>query len=312
MSGRRIELSATQVIASMLAAVTGAIAASYTGITGTVVGVAVASVISTAGAAVYKHYLARSQEKLRSAAVVIAPRVRATGLAAHRGRPSTAGPASRPAQAAADPASAVGRAAGIASMRVTAAGKAAAAGTSGRASGESASTAAQAAGQPGSRALMPDQVATDEFPAIAAGGGREGMPAAGPAAPAGESGGPGKWHGFRRRWLIWVAAAAAIFVVTMGVVTVVEVAAGKPLDALIWGRTSHGTTVSDLTGGQPAARPRTDHTTPAPTPTVTLTVTPTPTSTPSPSPSQSSTPSPSPTTSSPSPSPSSSRSSSPS
>ena len=247
MSGRRIELSATQVIASMLAAVTGAIAASYTGITGTVVGVAVASVISTAGAAVYKHYLARSREKLRSAAVVIAPRVRATGLAAHRARPPSA-----------------------------------------------------------------DQVATEEFPAIATGGGGGGIPAIGPTGPAGEPGGPGRWHGFRRRWLIWVAAAVAIFVVTMGVITAVEVAAGEPLDALIWGRTSHGTTVSDLTGGQRATRPKPDLTTPAPTPTVTLTVTPTATSSPSPSPSQSSTPSPSPTTSSPSPSPSPSRSSSPS
>jgi hypothetical protein len=278
MSGRRIELSATQVIASMLAAVTGAIAASYTGITGTVVGVAVASVISTAGAAVYKHYLARSQEKLRSAAVVIAPRVRATGLAAHRGRPATAGES---------------------------------AGTASR----TAQAATQPAGQPAGRSLMPDQVATDEFPAIAAGGGRGGTPAAGPAGPggpAGESGGPGRWHGLRRRWLTWAAAAVAIFVVTMGVITVVEVAAGKPLDALIWGRTSHGTTVSDLTGGQPASRPKPDHTTPAPKPTVTLTVTPTPTSTPSPSPSQSSTPSPSPTASSTSPSPSPSRSSSPS
>jgi len=270
MSGRRIELSATQVIASMLAAVTGAIAASYTGISGTVIGVAAASVISTAGAAVYKHYLARSQEKLRSAAVVIAPRVRATGLAAHRGWPATAGEsagtASRPAQAA----------------------------------------TAHAAGQPGSRQLMPDQVATDVFPAIAAGGGSGSAPATGPTRRAGQPGGPGGGGGFRRRWLTWVAAAVAIFVVTMGVITAVEVAAGKPLDALIWGRTSQGTTVSDLTGGQPASRPKPDRRTPAPAPTVTLTVTPTPTSTPSPS--HSSTPSPSPTTSSPSPSPSGSSS----
>jgi hypothetical protein len=68
MSGRRIELSATQVIASMLAAVTGAVAASTLGIAGTVVGAAVMSVASTAVAAVYKHYIARSRERLRAAA----------------------------------------------------------------------------------------------------------------------------------------------------------------------------------------------------------------------------------------------------
>jgi hypothetical protein len=68
MSGRRIDLSATQVIASMLAAVTGAVAASTLGIAGTVIGAAVMSIASTAVAAVYKHYIARSRERLRAAA----------------------------------------------------------------------------------------------------------------------------------------------------------------------------------------------------------------------------------------------------
>src|SRR6266700_4390356 len=90
MSRRRIELSATQVIASMLAAVTGAVAASYAGIGGTVIGVAVMSVASTAGAAFYQHYLGRSKERLRSAAVVIAPviapRANINGSPGHRGR----------------------------------------------------------------------------------------------------------------------------------------------------------------------------------------------------------------------------------
>jgi hypothetical protein len=67
MNGRRIDLSATQVIASMLAAVTGAVAASYLGVAGTVVGAAVMSVASTVVASVYKHYLARSRERLRAA-----------------------------------------------------------------------------------------------------------------------------------------------------------------------------------------------------------------------------------------------------
>jgi hypothetical protein len=67
MNGRRIDLSATQVIASMLAAVTGAVAASYLGVAGTVLGAAVMSVASTVVASVYKHYLARSRERLRAA-----------------------------------------------------------------------------------------------------------------------------------------------------------------------------------------------------------------------------------------------------
>jgi hypothetical protein len=68
MSGRRIDLSATQVIASMLAAMTGAVGASYLGVAGTVIGAAVMSVASTAVAAIYKHYLASSRERLRAAA----------------------------------------------------------------------------------------------------------------------------------------------------------------------------------------------------------------------------------------------------
>lgn len=68
MSGRRIDLSASQVVASMLAAVTGAVAASTLGIAGTVIGAAVMSVASTAVASVYKHYIARSHERIRAAA----------------------------------------------------------------------------------------------------------------------------------------------------------------------------------------------------------------------------------------------------
>ena len=68
MNGRRIDLSATQVIASMLAAITGAVAASTLGIAGTVIGAAVMSIASTAVAAIYKHYIGRSQERLRKAA----------------------------------------------------------------------------------------------------------------------------------------------------------------------------------------------------------------------------------------------------
>src|SRR6266849_1333992 len=111
MSRRRIELSATQVIASMLAAVTGAVAASYAGVGGTVIGVAVMSVASTAGAAIYQHYLGRSKERLRSAAEVIAPMATFNGTAGHRARRGAAEPASAPggqASAPGEPASAPG------------------------------------------------------------------------------------------------------------------------------------------------------------------------------------------------------------
>jgi hypothetical protein len=72
MSGPRgFGLSGAQVIASVLATLTGALAASYLGVGGTLLGAAVGSVASTLGTAIYKHYLERSQERLRTAGQVL-------------------------------------------------------------------------------------------------------------------------------------------------------------------------------------------------------------------------------------------------
>jgi hypothetical protein len=65
-----------------MAALTGAIAASSLGIAGTIIGAAVMSLASTVGAAVYKHYLARSNERLRAAATGLAPKASGHPVAA--------------------------------------------------------------------------------------------------------------------------------------------------------------------------------------------------------------------------------------
>ncbi len=87
-SGGRFDLSALQVTASVLAAVTGAVAASYLGIAGTIIGTAVMSVAGTAGSAFYRFYLGRGQETLRTKAAELAPRAMdgslATALSRHR------------------------------------------------------------------------------------------------------------------------------------------------------------------------------------------------------------------------------------
>ncbi|HEY0717570.1 MAG TPA: hypothetical protein VGD68_08130, partial [Streptosporangiaceae bacterium] len=59
-----IELNTVQLVASMAAAVTGAVLTSYMGDGGTIIGTAVGSGASTAGFAVYKHYLVRTKEKV--------------------------------------------------------------------------------------------------------------------------------------------------------------------------------------------------------------------------------------------------------
>src|ERR1700760_3230787 len=59
-----IELNTVQLVSSMAAAVTGAVLTSYLGDGGTILGTAVGSGASTAGFAIYKHYLARTKEKV--------------------------------------------------------------------------------------------------------------------------------------------------------------------------------------------------------------------------------------------------------
>jgi hypothetical protein len=59
-----IELNTVQLVSSMAAAVTGAVLTSYLGDGGTILGTAVGSGASTAGFAVYKHYLSRTKEKV--------------------------------------------------------------------------------------------------------------------------------------------------------------------------------------------------------------------------------------------------------
>jgi len=68
---RRFDVTGLQVVASVLATVTGAIAASYLGVAGTIIGAAVMSLASTAGSAVYKHYLGRTAGRLKEAAPVV-------------------------------------------------------------------------------------------------------------------------------------------------------------------------------------------------------------------------------------------------
>jgi hypothetical protein len=70
----------------MLATITGAVAASRLGIAGTIIGAAFMSLAGTVGAAIYKHYLGRSKERLRAAAVNLAPRASANAVAAATAR----------------------------------------------------------------------------------------------------------------------------------------------------------------------------------------------------------------------------------
>ncbi len=106
----RLQLSATQLIASALAAVTATIAASYLGVNGTVIGAAVASVVSVIGNAVYSHSIRQTGERVRT---VVPPGVR---WSAH-GSGTEPGPQS---PSPAPPATGIGAPRRVTSLRVLA------------------------------------------------------------------------------------------------------------------------------------------------------------------------------------------------
>ncbi|QKW21922.1 hypothetical protein HUT16_25225 [Kitasatospora sp. NA04385] len=64
---RRLDLTATQVAASAMAAVAGAVLASELGVYGTILGAAVVSVGATIGSALFQHLFKRTGEQLRNA-----------------------------------------------------------------------------------------------------------------------------------------------------------------------------------------------------------------------------------------------------
>jgi hypothetical protein len=81
--GARLQLTVTQVVASVLAAVTATVAASFLGVNGTVIGAAVASLLTVVGNAVYAHSLHRTKARVSTVTGPVLWRriaVTATGL----------------------------------------------------------------------------------------------------------------------------------------------------------------------------------------------------------------------------------------
>ena len=314
MSGPRgIHLSGSQVIASVLATLTGAIAASYLGVAGTLIGAALGSIASTTGTEIYRHYLLRSQERIKAAGEVLYHRTTATHTVTEQ-------PATQP-NGATQP--------------------------SGASQGDGAQTAAggrHAAHQdrPGQETITwrpqylegaPEAAGTRLIPELTAsrqngqatrwagGGDRDdvtgpghtasgraggqvgdGEPGSGrPAASDGQRGGHW-WDGIsRRQWLTYGGVTLGAFVVVIAVITIFELSVGKPVDAVVWGKHTTGTSVGNVVSGNssrhkvthpattstPSAQPTSSATqspngsvapsSPAPTPSTSASSSPTPT-----------------------------------
>jgi hypothetical protein len=249
MTTRRLSLNSTQVAASVLATLTGAIAASYLGVGGTLTGAAVGSIASTVGSEVYRHYLGRTQERLRGA--VVARRYRTVG---------------RTAASRADPTAAQNRV-GVTSQRQS--------GTAAADETEVLPVLRPGNTRPGAgnarRPLSHNDPLHDsptETFAIAAsraqGSTAQGKTAQGKTAQGSTAGTPGATGrpggtrlSRRRRWLIPLAATAGSFLVVLAAISVFEVSVGKPLDAVVWHRHGGGTTLGHIVGGNktgPAAK----------------------------------------------------------
>lgn len=98
----RFELSATQLIATALAAITATVAASYLGVAGTVIGAAVVSVMSAIGNAVYAHSLRTTHARVRRTTIPTSTSQGAPeGLASAHSEVKVAGMAATAAAAAA-------------------------------------------------------------------------------------------------------------------------------------------------------------------------------------------------------------------
>jgi hypothetical protein len=304
-SDRRFEITGTQVVASLLAAITGAIAASYLGIAGTIIGTAVMSVASTAGAAVYKAYLGRTARRLKAKAPVIAQRAaeRMTPTSTQHGQANgdtpTRADQTRLDLTRTDQTRANQTLAGQAHLDQARADRT-------YVVGQSAADQAYVGQTPADQAYVGQthvgQADGEPTQVLSAVGGAEP-----PARPG--RGKPGRqesagWLRRQPRWVLAALVSLAIFVGAVAGVSVVELAAGKPLSALVWHHKGTGTTVGGLVGGQSSpTKPTTPVTHPATThPATTAPASTTPTS-PSPSPSvtpTSSSPSPTPTATSPS------------
>jgi hypothetical protein len=262
MASRRLNLSGVQVSAGLLATLTGAVAASYLGVGGTLIGAAIGSLASTVGGEVYRHYLGRTHERLRGAVNVhryrtarsavgrqVDPTVALNRLGVTSRRPDDEDAVEtqvfqvpRPGDAAHGAAAAPNSTSPSDSIHDAPTEIFAAA--DGRSQTGPAATPTAASVAAGSTAEV----------GAAEGGAAEGGAAGGGAAEGGAANGSDgtKNTKKRQRWLVLAAVAAGTFLIAVAVITVFELSVGKTLSATVRGQSGSGTTVTGVLGGRTA------------------------------------------------------------
>jgi hypothetical protein len=307
-----IELNTVQLVSSMGAAVTGAVLTSYIGDGGTILGTAIGAGASTAGFAVYKHYLARTKEKVAPVIVEHARQWTPTGTVASDSRPTRHDGVPRVDVTRADL-----RRPGDATRATRADRPLPDSNVNGNGNGdgrgytaadwEQAQRTAPGWAQPtqaepgwgpdptrqdlprpgyGTEPTRQDAAPTrTQYGTVRMGDGSlvngatgadgDGPGRAGPGSASSGRASPGRagsgagsgdgrhgkpGGGFlagRPRWLVPVATAAAVFIVVLIAITVVELGTGKPISASVWNRSQTGTTLggSHKTTATPSTTP---------------------------------------------------------
>lgn len=263
MARPRLDTSGVQVTAAVLASVTGALLASSLGTVGTIAGTAIASGISTVMAAVYRHYLSRTKDRIREAApaLVNRPQWHEAPRPATRAWPTlnqgadtlengtAAGPGARRARRLGDLTQGLEDVtrpdvwAGGLTRRLD-----------NPVSGPDDPTRifgdltrnmdGSLYRAPGGARKVPDPArrmfdATSRNPVGRRDAGGTARMAAGPSRRR-------RIHSRKRAWLRCGGLAIGIFVFVIACVTGVEAGIGKPLSAAVWGKTSTGTSIGDV------------------------------------------------------------------
>ncbi len=277
----RIELSTVQIVSSMGAAVTGAVLTSFLGDGGTILGTAVGAGVSTTGFAVYKHYLARTKDKVAPVIVEHArqwsPTIQSSGHAApgaaQQTRPDNAQTRTDLSQTRADP----GQTRNDPGQTGPDISQTRSNGQAWTSSGQAWTSTGQT--RPGTSRTRADvglaDAQTAQFGTVRMGSdGLNGPNGSGRTNGPNETNGGGKHSGGtgggagrglrgHSRWVITAVTTVAVFLVAMLVITLIEFGTGKPISASVWGHKATGTTLGNVTGGGTSTKSTVQPTTPA-------------------------------------------------
>ncbi|MFV2215621.1 hypothetical protein ACFHW2_35975 [Actinomadura sp. LOL_016] len=239
------DLSTTQVIASGVATAVAAIGASFLGVYGTVIGTALMSVISTAGAAVCKHYLDRGRDQIRDMSHVQGAARRQEAAEGAAEEATSADPTRTMVwPAGADPSRTMVRPPG---------GDPNATRLDAGLGDPGATRLDAAAGDPNATRLDPSRTVAGELAAEAGEDARRRV--------ARRSALDDTLAWAKQNWVKLAASSAVVFAVVLGGITIYEATTGGP----IGGGSGGGLTVTHVLGGDGSGEPAEDVPTDAPT-----------------------------------------------